>query len=63
MKALAFIVGAVALSIAFNSFWAQTHDVALAKSVDAYTACVTRHFGQSPAAYFAEHGNYPTCGD
>lgn len=60
MKTIATIaISIIALSlimIALNS-----HDNAIEKAAEKYEECVRKEYGLTPAYWYSEHGEYPTC--
>lgn len=50
----------LAASIALLS-WSDKHDKQVELGAEKYEACVKQEYGVSPASYYANHGEYPTC--
>jgi hypothetical protein len=41
--------------------WSSDHDRKVMQAADIYEECVRDQYGVSPANWYAEHGEYPTC--
>ncbi len=41
--------------------WAEKHDRWVMEAAGQYEDCVRKEYGVSPAYWYAEHGEYPTC--
>ena len=57
LKYLALIV-VIALG---TLIWSINHDQKIMESADKYEACVKAEYGVTPANWYANHGEYPTC--
>lgn len=49
------------LAVAFLFAWLNDRAERLTLWADAYEACVEAQYGRTPASYYQEHGEYPTC--
>ena len=41
--------------------WSADHDKKVMEAADRYEDCIEFEYGVSPANWYAEHGEYPTC--
>ncbi len=41
--------------------WSEVHDKQIEVGAQIYEMCVQQKYGVSPANYYQEHGEYPTC--
>ncbi len=59
------LVWLVGLALAFTLLaylsWLDSHDQAVEKAANQYTACVKATYHMTPQAYVAQEGYYPTC--
>lgn len=50
----------IALGKGLFLFW-DWHDAAVMQSAQRYEQCVKAQYHTTPSAWYAEHGEYPTC--
>ena len=63
MKLLKYIFWIVVIIVLMTLFirWTNARDEKVAIAADKYELCVKTQMNTTPAAYYNEHGEYPTC--